>query len=85
MASGYTKDFLGISLLVSALIQSKTLSFYQMHIIYDTTSLVMYVHREFAHFYSLETIIILKAFPIVLLVFAYLQEEQLRGSQDWFL
>jgi hypothetical protein len=56
-ASGHTDNILGISLLVSALIQSKTLTFYQMHIIYDTTSLVMYVHQEFAPSYSLKNVV----------------------------
>jgi hypothetical protein len=37
----YTVTLPGIALLISALIQSKTLTFYHMHIIYDTISLVM--------------------------------------------
>lgn len=36
--------FLGIALLISALVQSQTLSLYHMHIIYDTISLVVSVY-----------------------------------------
>jgi hypothetical protein len=35
-----TKVFIGIALLISALVEIKTLSFYHQHIIYDTVSFV---------------------------------------------
>jgi hypothetical protein len=41
LAGSDTQTFTGIALLISALIQSKFLTFYHMHIIYDTVSLVM--------------------------------------------
>ncbi|KAH8768762.1 hypothetical protein BGZ57DRAFT_898373 [Hyaloscypha finlandica] len=41
LAGSDSQTFTGISLLISALAQSKTLNFYHMHIIYDTISLVI--------------------------------------------
>ncbi|KAH7088572.1 hypothetical protein FB567DRAFT_524657 [Paraphoma chrysanthemicola] len=41
LAGSDTQTFTGTALLISALVQSKTLSLYHMHIIYDTISLVI--------------------------------------------
>ncbi|KAF2032332.1 hypothetical protein EK21DRAFT_60990 [Setomelanomma holmii] len=41
LAGSDSQTFIGIALLISALIQSKTLTLYHMHIIYDTISLVI--------------------------------------------